>query len=49
MVMGNIYIIDRKYDAAEAYIDRAVPVLSNRWLSQSTDVAYGRCAYPKTW
>ena len=27
MVLGNIYIIDRKYDAAEAYIDRAVPVL----------------------
>ena len=27
MVMGNVYIIDRKYDAAEAYFDRAVPVL----------------------
>ncbi|KAK0516862.1 hypothetical protein JMJ35_000017 [Cladonia borealis] len=27
MVMGNIMLIDYKYDAAEAYFDRAVPVL----------------------
>ena len=27
MVMGNIMLIDHKYDAAEAYFDRAVPVL----------------------